>query len=62
MIAKQIEKLGISLSDAFTERAKHYFAQAGTAEGPTKNNFNLMGAVMGEIGRVILDVTKRESS
>lgn len=58
MFEGRIKALGEKLSNAFTERARHYFTQASSEPNPgTKSNFNLMGATLGEIGNIILKVT-----
>jgi len=61
-IGKRIEKLGDRLSEAFYHRALHYFQLAsGTSDEPSKRNFQLVGAMMGEVSEVIKSVTRQES-
>lgn len=62
MFDKQVEKLGTKLAQAFETKAREYFTKASaTADVPTKTNMLVMGAVLGEVSRVIADVTKREA-
>jgi hypothetical protein len=62
MFEGRIKELGDKLSAAFTERAKHYFAQAKTAENPSMlNNMNVVGAVLGEVANVIKKVVSEDN-
>lgn len=54
------KKLGAKLSDAFTDRARHYFGEAAKSEGQTKMNQNLTGVVLAEVANVIRLVTGNE--
>ena len=58
MFSGRIKSLGVKLATAFEDRARSYFAKAGASDGQTKTNQNLVGAVLAEVGTIILNVTK----